>query len=189
MWISPLESPVVLSHCSRHCFKIQVAINFMGQIVLWTGPHNGCESDVTIWRTTWHHHQFRQGERWLADGVYGGCAGLLVKFKRRPRGKGKGKGRGRGRGRGRGQGAGAALPPVPPPLTQAEKIFNNIHEHVRNRIETVIRKIKDHKMFARGAAFTGSYESLCEVLQVVGHLTALELRMYPYFNGFGPWAH
>ena len=53
---------------------------------------------------------------------------------------------------------------------------------MRNRIETVIRKIKDHKMFARGAAFTGSYESLCEVLQVVGHLTALELRMYPLFQ-------
>ena len=44
---------VVLGY--RHCYKIQLGINFMGQIVLWTGPHNGCESDQTIWRSTWRH--------------------------------------------------------------------------------------------------------------------------------------
>ena len=50
-----------------------------------------------------------------------------------------------------------------------------MHEHVRNRIENVIKKVKGHALFAKGVAFDRSYEHLCEVLQVVGHLTALEL--------------
>ena len=66
----------------RHCYKMQLGITFMGNIVLWTGPHLGCTADITIWRHTWGAHPFRSWEAWLADLGYVGAAGLLHKFKR-----------------------------------------------------------------------------------------------------------
>mgnify|MGYP007078184272 CR=1 FL=1 len=33
----------------RYIYKVQIGCNFLGNIVLWTGLHLGCEADVTIW--------------------------------------------------------------------------------------------------------------------------------------------
>ena len=66
----------------RHCYKMQLGITFMGNIVLWTGPHLGCTADITIWRHTWWAHPFTSWEVWLADLGYVGAAGLMHKFKR-----------------------------------------------------------------------------------------------------------
>ena len=64
----------------RHCYKMQLGITFMGNIVLWTGPHLGCTADITIWRHTWWAHPFTslgaagatagtaQTRRWACDG-------------------------------------------------------------------------------------------------------------------------
>ena len=92
--------------------KMQLGISLMGDIILWTGPHLGVTSDKTIWETTWEEHPFTWWERWLADLGYVGCLGLIYKFK-------KVKGRPRGG------------------LTREQILFNNIQEHVRNRIEQV----------------------------------------------------
>ena len=150
----------------RYIYKIQIGINFLGNIVLWTGPHLGCEADVTIWETTWADHPFRPGERWLADLGYVGAFGLLVKIKRRPR---------RVRGGPR------------PALAVPQRVFNNVHEHVRNRCENVISKVKAHAIFK--VNFTGSYEMLCSMITVTGHVTAYELRQFQRFASYGPWPH
>ena len=120
----------------NHCvFKIQLGVNFLGEIILWTGPHLGVVSDITIWEATWADHPFQSWELWLADLGYVGGRGLMTKFKRY-----------------------AGLPLtrnqqatrpthvcVRLPLTSpacAPQLFNNVHEHVRNRIENVIARIK-----------------------------------------------
>ena len=150
----------------RYIYKIQIGINFLGNIVLWTGLHLGCEADITIWETTWADHPFRPGERWLADLGYIGAFGLLVKFKRRNRPR-------RGGPR--------------PPLTMPQRVFNNVHEHVRNRLENVIGKVKAHE-FLRNV-FTESFETLASMVKVTGHVTAYELRQFQRFPSYGPWPH
>ena len=62
-------------------YKIQIAVTFMGNIILWTGPHLGCESDKKIWDDTWDVHPFYWWEWWLADLGYVGALGLIYKFK------------------------------------------------------------------------------------------------------------
>ena len=69
----------------RHCYKWQIGISLIGDLILATGPHLGCTSDITIWRNTRRRHPFRRREFWLADLGYVGAAGLITKFKRRPR--------------------------------------------------------------------------------------------------------
>ena len=150
----------------RYLYKIQIGVNFLGNIVLWTGLHFGCEADITIWETTWADHPFRPGERWLADLGYIGAFGLLVKFKRRQRLR-------RGGPR--------------PALTAPQRIFNNVHEHVRNRCENVISKVKLHDFLMH--EFTGSFESLASMVKVTGHVTAYELRQFQRFCSYGPWPH
>jgi hypothetical protein len=150
----------------RYIYKVQIGVNFLGEIVLWTGLHFGREADITIWETTWADHPFRPGERWLADLGYIGAFGLLCKIKRRPRGR-------RGGPR--------------PALTRPQRLFNNVHEHVRNRSENVIGKVKAHA-FLRNT-FTGSYETLASMVKVTGHVTAYELRQFQRFKSYGPWPH
>ena len=105
----------------RCVLKIQIGCNFLGEIILWTGPNLGIDSDVTIWDTTWQDHPMLPWEMWLADLGYVGGRGLLYKYKKRARRRNQ---------------------PPPPALRDHEVVFNNIHEHVRNRIENVISKVK-----------------------------------------------
>ena len=140
--------------------KMQLGISLLGDVILWTGPHLGVTSDTTIWETTWAEHPFCAWERWLADLGYVGCIGLIYKFKKV---------------------AGRAL-------SRAQLIFNNVHEHTRNRVEQVVSVMKAHRIFKRGN-FRGSYHHLRPFLVIVGHVTAYELRKFQRFNSYGPWAH
>ena len=70
---------------------------------------------------------------------YVGGRGLLYKYKKAPR-----------RRRVRGQ----PPPAPPPPLQPYKQVFNNIHKHVRNRIENVISKVK---VYARGTKRNSTY--------------------------------
>ena len=149
-----------------YCYKVQVGISFLGNIVLWTGLHFGNTADITIWETTWGEHAFQPGERWLGDLGYMGAFGILTKYKRRKR---------RRRGGAR------------PALTVPQRVFNNVHEHVRNRCENVISKVKNHA-FLRNV-WTGSFETLASMVKVTGHVTAYELRQFQRFASFGPWPH
>lgn len=88
--------PVYVNHPSRYSlakllfqpkykrcvWKIQLGVNFLGDIILWTGPHLGVTSDITIWESTWADHPFDSWELWLADLGYIGGRGLVTKFKR-----------------------------------------------------------------------------------------------------------
>ena len=92
--------------------------------------------------------------------------GILTKYKRRKR---------RRRGGAR------------PALTVPQRVFTNVHEHVRNRCENVISKVKNHA-FLRNV-WTGSFETLASMVKVTGHVTAYELRQFQRFASFGPWPH
>lgn len=144
----------------RHCYKMQLAITFMGNIVLWTGPHLGCSSDLTIWRRTWANHPLRSWEAWLADLGYVGAAGLIYKFKK----------------------------PAGGALTRAQRRFNNMHECTRNRVENVVRRVKGHRLFS-GRVYKGTFGTLRSALKIIGHVAAYELRQRQRFRSFGPWPH
>ena len=97
----------------------------------------------------------------LADLGYVGCLALLYKFKR----------------------AGGRA------LTRPEVYFNNLHEHIRNRIENVVSQVKRHRLFQKGA-YSGSMDHLVPLVKIVGHVTAYEIRKFgPRFVCYGPWAH
>ena len=62
--------------------------------------------------------------------------------------------------------------------------------HPRSRVircENVISKVKAHAIFK--VNFTGSYEMLCSMITVTGHVTAYELRQFQRFASYGPWPH
>ena len=147
--------------------KIQLGISFLGNIILWTGPHLGTTSDVTIWEQTWAYHPFFSWEWWLADVGYVGAFGLVYKWKRAAQQPGQ---------------------PPPPQLTPQELFYNNIHEFYRNRIEQIVDVVRSHRLFANHV-YRGSAEHLLPLLTIVGHATALELRMRQRFKSYGPWQH
>ena len=148
-------------------FKLQVGISFMGNIILWTGPHLGCTSDKTIWDQTWAAHPFFPWEWWLADLGYLGALGLIVKYKRAAQQPGQ---------------------PAPPQLTNRQLFFNNTHAFLRNRLEQIMDVIKSHRLFAK-RVYQGSYEHLLPLVTIVGHATALELAVRQRFVTYGPWQH
>lgn len=53
-----------------HVYKLQVAINFLGWIVYYSGPHYGTEADNTIFEETMHEHWMYSWEFWCGDGIY-----------------------------------------------------------------------------------------------------------------------
>ena len=92
-------------------------------------------------------------------------------------------------------------------VAPADILFNNIHEHIRNRIENVISKVKARALsrqplsrpllassqyslpLSARRVFRGTYENIEMATMITGHLTALEQRLYPRFPGYGPWQH
>ena len=141
--------------------KYQLGITFAGEIILFSGPHLGTTPDNMIWETTWDLHPFFDWEIWLADLGYVGCEGLLHKYKK----------------------------PKDRVLSYRQVFFNNVHEHVRNRVEQIVSVIKQHRMYTQGV-YQGSFARLQACVKVTGHVTAAELRMSgPRFECFGPWDH
>ena len=156
-WMSALMFQPKYKAC---VMKFQLGISFAGDIILWTGPHLGIESDVGIWERTWSEHPFHSWERWLADLGYVGALGLVYKFKRVGRRR----------------------------LTRTQTIFNNVHEHVRNRIENAVSAVKKHRIFKRGVCQL-SWPNMRPFCVLVGHVTAYELRRNQRFDTYGPWQH
>jgi len=148
-------------------FKIQLGISLMGNIILWTGPHLGCQWDGTIWEQTWQEHPFYPWEWWLADLGYLGCLGLLYKYKKQEQHAGQ---------------------PPPPPLTVRQLFYNNVHEWYRGRVEQIVDVIKSHRLFAP-RVYQRSYHTLVPLLKIVGHVHAFELRARQRFDTYGPWQH
>jgi hypothetical protein len=61
-------------------YKMQVIVSFLGHIIGYTGLHNGVECDSKIWNRTRHLFPMADGELLLADGIYKGQPGLMVKY-------------------------------------------------------------------------------------------------------------
>ena len=73
------------------------------------------------------------------------------------------------------------------PLPLYKRLYNNKHEWVRNRVENIVAFVKRHKVFKQ--TWTHSYDLLHIVLTVTGHVSALQLRRFQHFQGYGPWRH
>ena len=79
--------------------------------------------------------------------------------------------------------------PPPPPLTQREIFYNNLHEFYRNRVENGVGAVKAHRIFKKGV-YQGNFAHLETILTIVGHVTAFELHRFgPRFETCGPWRH
>ena len=139
--------------------KMQLGITLSGEIILWSGPHLGTTSDITIWELTWHLHPFHPWERWLADLGYVGANGLWVKFKEDQ------------------------------VTTRAELLYNNVHEFVRNRVEQIVSVTKNHRMFKKGIyQGTYEYIESCLVITGHTTAFELR-QYTPRFECYGPWWH
>jgi len=66
------------------CFKIQIGINWLGWIVLFTGLHVGTKTDDEIWNDTAAAHPFMHWEWWLGDAAYSTCLGVLTRHVQDP---------------------------------------------------------------------------------------------------------
>ena len=66
------------------CFKIQIGINWLGWIVLFTGLHVGTKTDDEIWHATAAEHPFEHWEWWLGDAAYSTCVGVLTRHVQDP---------------------------------------------------------------------------------------------------------
>eukprot|EP00658_Telonema_sp_P-2_P041131 TRINITY_DN2940_c0_g1_i2.p1 TRINITY_DN2940_c0_g1~~TRINITY_DN2940_c0_g1_i2.p1 ORF type:complete len:298 (+),score=44.48 TRINITY_DN2940_c0_g1_i2:273-1166(+) len=73
-------------------------------------------------------------------------------------------------------------------LSEEQLRTNATISHYRQRVEQVIKVIKNHNVF-RGH-FRGGSRLLSAVMKLVVHTTAVELRFHPlYTDGIGPWKH
>ena len=73
-------------------------------------------------------------------------------------------------------------------LTRRRRYFNNIHEFVRNRIEQIVGRIKNHRIFQQGV-YSGNVDFLISATNIIGHVTAYELSQFQPFDAYGPWQH
>ena len=55
-------------------------------------------------------------------------------------------------------------------------------------VEQVVDVVKSHRLFANNV-YRGSAAHLFPLLTIVGHITALELRLRQRFETWGPWQH
>ena len=100
-------------------FKIQVAINFLGWIVLYTGLHAGTRTDDEIFHDTAAQHPFEWWELWLGDGAYESCLGCVTGYAQR----------------------------AAQALGVEDVWFNSYINHYRQRVEHTMHLLKDHGMW------------------------------------------
>ena len=113
----------------RHSYKIQVAIDFLGRIIMCTGLHLSNISDVMIFEKTWRQHPFEDAikEMWFGDAVYRDCQCVLAKYAREPGDV----------------------------LTEEEMFVNNWVNYYRQRVEHIMAVVKKHAAFRQD--FRGSH--------------------------------
>ena len=106
----------------------QIATDFLGRIIFFSGPHLGTEYDGHIWRNTADFHPTKDWEWLLGDHHYTE-PGLLHGFVSPPNGH----------------------------LTPSQSLFNAILSHYRARVEHTNARFKRHGVFQtnfRGALTT-----------------------------------
>ena len=98
-------------------FKIQIIIDFNGQIVWFSLPHLGTRPDPKMWEGL--HPRFLRGEYVLADGAYVSCSHCFVPYK--------------------------ALPNQV--LTRNQDHVNAVMQNYRARVEHVIGLVENFELF------------------------------------------
>ena len=148
------------------CYKIQVAVNFFGWIVYYSGPHHGSIPGNVIYNLTYRDHPLKSWEYWCGDGIYASCYGCVTRFI---------------------LAAGEVFTPL-------QVFMNRCINSYRQRVEHVMHTIKNHAMFS-GKKLRCSYPMLDRCLNLTAHLSNAKIkhaweqeayRKYPGYNT-GPW--
>jgi len=64
----------------RCIYKIQLGIDFLGRIIVFSGPHLGIEYDGNIWEDTSHNHPTAYWEYLIGDGHYIACQNVITPY-------------------------------------------------------------------------------------------------------------
>lgn len=137
-----------------------MACTFLLDIIWWSGPHFGIESDGRLGRL-FRNLPLRPFERWLADGIYFACDNVIVPHRRENFGH----------------------------LTCRQIIENNLFAFDRSRIEHANSYIERHDMFS-GRKYRGDLCLLGVFISITINMTALYIRMgFGRREGHGPWNH
>ena len=129
-----------------HCYKMQLGVNFLGWIVMYTGLHLAKTGDTIIFNDTWEDHPLEDWEFWFGDAIYRVCDQVLAKFQRDD----------------------GAL------LSDYEVYMNNEVNDARQRVEMINAAVKEHAMFRQ--AFRGSHVLLRACVDLTIHMTNCKLR-------------
>ena len=129
------------------CFKIQIGINWLGWIVLFTGLHVGTKTDDEIWHATAAEHPFEHWEWWLGDAAYSTCVGVLTRHVQDPHSV----------------------------LWQDEAHVNAYLNFYRQYVEHSMHLIKDHGMW-RVVNSRNSLPVLQACIKITVHLTNVAIK-------------
>ena len=160
-----LQKLLIQPKYGAHVYKIQVAVNFLGWICMYTGLHHGTVPDNVIYNNTQRQHPLRSWEFWCGDGIYESCYGVLTRFI---------------------LAAGAVF-------TRLEVFMNTYINHYRQRVEHVMHTIKDHAMW-NGQHLRCSYAMLDSCMRLTVQLTNMKIKhawedeAYHKYQGYHrPW--
>lgn len=141
--------------------KVQMACTFLKDIIFYSGPHFGAESDQTLGVNHVDTYQFLPFEMWLGDGVYCVYRRLIVPH-RTPRNES---------------------------LTRRQIIENDLFGAARGVIEQANALIV-HQAMSEGERYRGDLDYLGVFLKITIRMTALYIRTgYRRLPGVGPWSH
>ena len=129
-----------------HCYKIQVAINFLGWIVMYTGLHISKVQDNTVFEKTWPQHPLEDFEWWFGDSIYKTCDHVLAKYTIDDGGV----------------------------LSDWQQYINNQVNFWRQRVEHIMGVIKKHGAFRQN--FRGCHFLLHAIVKLTVNMTNCSLR-------------
>jgi hypothetical protein len=139
------------------CFKIQIGINFLGWIVLYTGLHIGTNNDDVIWESTAGQFPIEEEEWWIGDGAYERCYGVVCKL----------------------------CADSNTVLYPHEIYFNSLLNYWRQRVEHTMHLIKSHGMW-RAEKARNSHICLHLAMKLTVHLTNMNIKLNaPYHTALG----
>jgi len=140
-------------------YKVQLVVDFLGRIVLCTGPHLGIVPDNIIWRSTRTSHVMRPWEFLLADGAYIAEPELLTPWKLPNGGH----------------------------LALQQYVDNAIISHYRARVEHINAVFESHNCFQY--KFRGGLDLLKDCIAVTSNILNIQAHLRLRYEPVGPWAH
>ena len=143
----------------RTVYKLQIGIDFLGRIVLFSGLHFGTSYDGHIWDWTSAKHRMENWEYFLGDGHYTACEDIVSPPQQPPHGH----------------------------MSDTDYLMCVLIQHYRARIEHINSVIKSHEVFK--TPFRGCFELLNSICHVTAHISNIGLHEDLRYPLVGPWAH